>query len=264
MISAKLLRFYAGFSLKWVLSHGFILFENHGMRKISVLLEASKHTASLEKRGIGVTANVVFPDPKKVQLLEKIGVELTSAGDSSIKTGVQLRKERKAIANTKAPLLRETKPKKSHVIAETSTSRFRLGNGAYAINAANLLDSVKSTAPYFFPETNSKLILDEEDELDDSPTIQYDSFPESQSWSKSLAHSTTSSPKDEWFHILRSNTSFRLSNISESVLPTAAHRIDYFSLCLASHFATVATFVPTDVDSKIRGHCWYRTTCCSM
>jgi hypothetical protein len=28
---------------------------------------------------------------------------------------------------------------------------------------------------------------------------------------------------------------------------------DYFKLCLAAHFASVATFVPTDVDAKIRG-----------
>jgi hypothetical protein len=31
---------------------------------------------------------------------------------------------------------------------------------------------------------------------------------------------------------------------------------DYFALCLAAHHATVATFVPTDVDSKIRGVLW--------
>ena len=32
--------------------------------------------------------------------------------------------------------------------------------------------------------------------------------------------------------------------------------LDYFSLCLACHHASVATFVPTDVDSKIRDHLW--------
>jgi hypothetical protein len=34
---------------------------------------------------------------------------------------------------------------------------------------------------------------------------------------------------------------------------------DYFALCLAAHHATVATFVPTDVDTKIRGHLWRET-----
>lgn len=31
---------------------------------------------------------------------------------------------------------------------------------------------------------------------------------------------------------------------------------DYFAVCLACHHATVATFVPTDVDTKIRGILW--------
>ncbi|MFN9297265.1 MAG: hypothetical protein ACK6DZ_06085 [Acidobacteriota bacterium] len=31
---------------------------------------------------------------------------------------------------------------------------------------------------------------------------------------------------------------------------------DYFALCLAAHHGTVATFIPTDVDSKIRGLLW--------
>ncbi|MCU0246446.1 MAG: hypothetical protein MUC42_07720 [Bryobacter sp.] len=34
---------------------------------------------------------------------------------------------------------------------------------------------------------------------------------------------------------------------------------EYFALCLAAHYATVATFVPTDVDSKIRGLIWKKT-----
>lgn len=34
---------------------------------------------------------------------------------------------------------------------------------------------------------------------------------------------------------------------------------DYFALCLACHHSTVATFVPTDVDSKIRGLLWRET-----
>lgn len=33
---------------------------------------------------------------------------------------------------------------------------------------------------------------------------------------------------------------------------------DYFALCLSCHHSTVATFVPTDVDSKIRGLIWRR------
>jgi hypothetical protein len=35
---------------------------------------------------------------------------------------------------------------------------------------------------------------------------------------------------------------------------------NYFALCLAAHHATVATFVPTDVDAKIRGLLWRETS----
>jgi len=38
-----------------------------------------------------------------------------------------------------------------------------------------------------------------------------------------------------------------------------AVREDYFAYCLACHHATVATYVPTDVDSKIRGLLWRQT-----
>ena len=34
--------------------------------------------------------------------------------------------------------------------------------------------------------------------------------------------------------------------------------VAYFTLCLAAHHASVASFVPTDVDSKIRGLLWRR------
>lgn len=35
--------------------------------------------------------------------------------------------------------------------------------------------------------------------------------------------------------------------------------VHYFALCLACHHTTVATFVPTDVDSKIRGLAFFKT-----
>lgn len=38
--------------------------------------------------------------------------------------------------------------------------------------------------------------------------------------------------------------------------PSPLQRLDYFALCLASHWATVASYCPTDVDAKIRGRCW--------
>ena len=48
-------------------------------------------------------------------------------------------------------------------------------------------------------------------------------------------------------------------NIRRSGLNHAEQLQDYFALCLACHHATVATFVPTDVDTKIRGMTWRET-----
>lgn len=54
-----------------------------------------------------------------------------------------------------------------------------------------------------------------------------------------------------WLAILRAHA---LVPATES--PTAVERTDYFALCLAAHFASVATYVPTDVDAKIRHATW--------
>jgi len=45
-------------------------------------------------------------------------------------------------------------------------------------------------------------------------------------------------------------------NILRSGLTPEEQLQDYFALCMACHHATVATFVPTDVDTKIRGILW--------
>lgn len=42
--------------------------------------------------------------------------------------------------------------------------------------------------------------------------------------------------------------------------PPPQGRSSYFALCLAAHFATVASFCPTDVDTKIRVHVWAPST----
>ena len=48
-------------------------------------------------------------------------------------------------------------------------------------------------------------------------------------------------------------------NILSPSLNAAEQLQDYFALCLACHHSTVATFVPTDVDTKIRGIVWRET-----
>jgi len=48
-------------------------------------------------------------------------------------------------------------------------------------------------------------------------------------------------------------------NIHRPDLAPGEQLQDYFAVCLACHHATVATFVPTDVDTKIRGILWHAT-----
>ena len=48
-------------------------------------------------------------------------------------------------------------------------------------------------------------------------------------------------------------------NILADSLTTDEQLQDYFSICLACHHATVATFIPTDVDTKIRGVLWHES-----
>lgn len=48
-------------------------------------------------------------------------------------------------------------------------------------------------------------------------------------------------------------------NIYRADLHHSEQLQDYFALCLACHHATVATYVPTDVDTKIRGMAWRET-----
>jgi len=54
-----------------------------------------------------------------------------------------------------------------------------------------------------------------------------------------------------WLAIVHSG-----EDLPTATQPTADQRVDYFALCLACHHASVASYVPTDVDTKIRGHCW--------
>lgn len=56
-----------------------------------------------------------------------------------------------------------------------------------------------------------------------------------------------------WWSILR-----RAELLPAVEAPSPEQQTDYFALCVAAHFASVATFVPTDVDTKIRQHLWWR------
>lgn len=125
----------------------------------------------------------------------------------------------------------------------------------------NLLSLVKSTAPYYFADlvnqkTEIQYIIDDEDE-DDVPKVssmrsQQQKTPSEESL-KSLSQLALTGSSLGWKDVLLSHP-LSLPPCTEK--PSPEHRLDYFILCLSSHFATVASFVPTDVDSKIRDHCW--------
>ena len=55
-----------------------------------------------------------------------------------------------------------------------------------------------------------------------------------------------------WWSVLR-----RAELLEADPAPTPAARTEYFALCLAAHFASVASYVPTDVDAKIRHALWF-------
>ncbi|HTO08549.1 MAG TPA: hypothetical protein VMR86_15990 [Myxococcota bacterium] len=59
-------------------------------------------------------------------------------------------------------------------------------------------------------------------------------------------------PATEYFAIVRAGES-----LPARERPTPSERTEYFALCLAAHFATVATWVPTDVDTKVRHALWH-------
>lgn len=99
------------------------------------------------------------------------------------------------------------------------------------IGPANLLSLVRNTAPWLFL-----------------------------SWAKELA---PPAPEPEhlidlvdqpfgWLQILRHGR-----RLAEDEPGTPEAHADYFALCLACHWATVASFVPTDVDTKIRDALWH-------
>ena len=48
----------------------------------------------------------------------------------------------------------------------------------------------------------------------------------------------------------------RNEKLTSNAKPSDEEWVRYFRLCVAAHFATVQTFVPSDVDTKIRNHLW--------
>ncbi len=102
------------------------------------------------------------------------------------------------------------------------------------IGPENLLHLVRNTAPYYFTSVGRDLVAP-----CPAPTHLIDLVNEPVGWLQILRHG-------------------RQLHDSSPTSPEA--HVDYFALCLASHMATVATFVPTDVDTKIRDALWHPDT----
>jgi|ERR1043165_230732 hypothetical protein len=103
------------------------------------------------------------------------------------------------------------------------------------IGPGNLLSLVRNTAPYYFKE----------------PFLSLARIGEAAFQPPSIHLIDMAGHPFGWLDILLSAHTLRASND-----PTPAERLDYFALCMACHHSTVATFIPTDVDSKIRGVLW--------
>ena len=102
------------------------------------------------------------------------------------------------------------------------------------IGPENLLSLVRNTAPYWFGGTGRRLIAEVAE-----PTQLIDLVDTPCGWLQILRHGR---------------------RLAESSPKTPEAHSDYFTLCLACHMVTVATFVPTDVDNKIRDALWHPDT----
>lgn len=270
------------------LSNGFLSTKNIPKNDILVLY-ARKHLNSYQtRRDSDEIKDTVVLDPKKVALLEKLGLNDEQDSQSILKTGAELRSERKNVLkairdNDKHKIksaAKSAKAMKPRVIPEKPI-RFALGCGIETLTATNLLDLVKFTAPYLFPESGPRVTIEEDDDFDDLDSFSASYTPADDRLAESLIKLKSVTDKDEyispsstlsisvelnvadmtaveksagpsgWYRLLKNS-----NHIPNTNTPNEAQRIDYFALCMASHFCTVATYCPTDVDSKIRGHCW--------
>eukprot|EP01038_Epipyxis_sp_PR26KG_P014694 gene14694-19741_t len=208
-------------------------------------------------------------DPKKQSVLERIDLNLLD--EKNNKTGHELRKNRKIMTKTEAKNYTTNKIQISKKSTNNSNNiksiRFRLGCGIEALTAQNLIELVKSTAPFHFSSIQTpKLVLEENDDNyhyynDDDETEEKNEEREIDSQTNNcMKNNNNFDSIDYLYDLCKQNDGWKI--IIENMIippndrPIPIERIKYFTLCLASHFSTVATYVPTDVDSKIRGHCW--------
>lgn len=111
------------------------------------------------------------------------------------------------------------------------------GRGAFGgfIGPRNLVDLVVHTAPWLFDGTHPR--ASELPKPNAGRLIELGAHPLG------------------WWTILHA-----ADRLESAAHPTPAQIADYFALSCACHFASVATYVPTDVDAKIRRALWVDQT----
>ena len=92
-----------------------------------------------------------------------------------------------------------------------------------------LVDIVRKTAPFLY----------DRDVLEITPTYS----------DERLRFTLEETP---YWRIVRNS-----GDIKSTPKPNEQEWVRYFELCVGAHFSTVATFVPSDVDTKIRNHLWF-------
>ena len=102
------------------------------------------------------------------------------------------------------------------------------------IGPENLLSLVRNTAPYWFGGTGRRLVAEVA-----APSRLIDLVDTPHGWLQILRHGR---------------------QLADSSPKTPEAHADYFALCLACHMTSVATYVPTDVDNKIRDALWHPDT----
>jgi len=120
------------------------------------------------------------------------------------------------------------------------------------ISVETLRAQVRNTVPFLFPAAPPAPIRDgDEDKHEDVD-------PDSEDASSVPATAPAAAPAEDTqspaaLTALASDPRGFVAIVRSEALVTGEA---YFALCCASHHATVASYVPTDVDSKIRGALW--------
>ncbi len=124
-------------------------------------------------------------------------------------------------------------PPRDHIVGQHATepAEPRGAFGGY-IGPRTLTGLVRNTAPYLF----------------DGSSARFQAPPQT---TGTRLHEHAAHPLG-WWSILR-----KAEQVVARESPTPEEWTDYFALCVAAHFASVMTFVPTDVDTKIRAHLWF-------